>query len=222
MCIRDSLDAEVFFNLQNKLGLYSSMWAGQIDYYSNTDIVSNVSFGLNRAISKTISYDLGLGSNITFSNEVQTTPEYFTGIDINGFSFYAYFQENDIAYESWFKPGIEMLSSPNLDMLFYIYVENDGYEINCNVSKQLNQGIIGGVILGYENYSDELNYQQQDGSKSFKISNTGGVIGSEVPQVYIERNNVIRLKAFKRVFLDDQETKKVKLKISVEDLELWG
>ena len=94
------------------------------------------------------------------------------GIDINGFSFYAYFQENDITYESWFKPGIEMLSSPNLDMLFYIYVENDGYEINCNVSRQLNQGVIGGVILGYENYSDELNYQQQDGSKSFKISNT--------------------------------------------------
>ena len=168
----DGLDAEVFLNLQNKLGLYNNMWAGQIDYYSNTDIVSNVSFGLNRAISKTISYDLGLGSNITFSNEVQTTPEYFTGIDINGFSFYAYFQENDITYESWFKPGIEMLSSPNLDMLFYIYVENDGYEINCNVSRQLNQGVIGGVILGYENYSDELNYQQQDGSKSFKISNT--------------------------------------------------
>ena len=58
-------------------------------------------------------------------------------------------------------------------------------------------------------------------SLSFKISNTGGVIGSEVPQVYIERNNVKRLKAFKRVFLDNQETKKVELKISVEDLELW-
>ena len=35
-----------------------------------------------------------------------------------------------------------------------------------------NQGVIGGVILGYENYSDELNYQKLDGSKSFKISNT--------------------------------------------------
>ena len=42
---------------------------------------------------------------------------------------------------------------------------------------------------------------------SFKISNTGGVIGSEVPQVYIERDNVKRLKAFKRVFLDNQEFK---------------
>ena len=62
----DGLDAEVFLNLQNKLGLYSSMWAGQIDYYSNTDIVSNVSFGLNRAISKTISYDLGLDQILLF------------------------------------------------------------------------------------------------------------------------------------------------------------
>ena len=53
----DGLDAEVFLNLQNKLGLYNNMWAGQIDYYSNTDIVSNVSFGLNRPFSKTISYD---------------------------------------------------------------------------------------------------------------------------------------------------------------------
>ena len=61
----DGLDAEVFLNLQNRLGLYNNMWAGQIDYYSNTDIVSNVSFGLNRAISKTISYDLGLGSNLS-------------------------------------------------------------------------------------------------------------------------------------------------------------
>ena len=52
----DGLDAEVFLNLQNKLGLYNNMWAGQIDYYSNTDIVSNISFGLNRAITKTISY----------------------------------------------------------------------------------------------------------------------------------------------------------------------
>ena len=42
-----------------------------------------------------------------------------------------------------------------------------------------------------------------------------------MPQVYIERDNVKRLKAFKRVFLDNQETKKVKLKISVKDLELW-
>ena len=148
------------------------MWAGQIDYYSNTDLVSNISFGLTRVISKTISYDLGLGSNITFSNEAQTTPEYFMGIGIKGFSFYAYFQENNITYESWFKPSIEMLSSPNLDMLFYIYAESDGYEINCNISRQLNQRIIGGVILGYENYIDELNYQKQDGSKSFKISKT--------------------------------------------------
>ena len=148
------------------------MWAGQIDYYSNTDIVSNISFGLNRAISKTIIYDLGLGSNITFSNKLQTTPEYFMGIDINGFSCYAYFEENNITYELWFKPRIEMLSSPNLDMLFYLYVENDGYEINCNVSRLLYQGVIGGVILGYENYIDKLNYQKQDGSKSFNISNT--------------------------------------------------
>ena len=65
-----------------------------------------------------------------------------------------------------------MLSSPNLDMLFYIYLESDGYEINCNISRQLNQRVIGGVILGYENYIDELNYQKQDGSKSFEISNT--------------------------------------------------
>ena len=42
-----------------------------------------------------------------------------------------------------------------------------------------------------------------------------------MPQVYIERDNVKRLKAFKRVFLDNQETKKVQLKISVKDLELW-
>ena len=76
----DGLDAEVFLNLQSKLGLYNNMWAGQIDYYSNTDIVSNVSFGLNRSISKTISYDLGLGSNITFSNEVQTTPEFLPAL----------------------------------------------------------------------------------------------------------------------------------------------
>ena len=168
----DGLDMEVFTNIQNKNGLYGSMWAGQIDYYSNTNLISNFSLGLNKSISNDLSIDVGFGSNITLSNQTKQSNEVYLGIDIQGLSIYSYYSDSSIMYESWYKPEIDSFYEADLDILFYGSIQDDGYEFNCNISRQLSDGFIGGIILGYESFEEEIEYQKQNNSKSFKVFNS--------------------------------------------------
>ena len=167
----DGIDMEVFANIQNKNGLYGSMWLGQIDYYSNTNLISNFSLGLNKFISNDLSIDVGLGSNITLSDQLRQSNEVYLGIDMQGLSIYSYYSDRSIMYESWYKPEIDSFYEADLDILFYGSIQDDGYEFNCNISSQLSDGIIGGIILGYESFEEEIEYQKQNNSKSFKVFN---------------------------------------------------
>ena len=167
----DGIDMEVFTNIQNKNGLYGSMWLGQIDYYSNTNLISNFSLGLNKLMSNDLSIDVGLGSNINLSNQLKQSNEVYLGIDMQGLSIYSYYSDRSIMYESWYKPEIDSFYEADLDILFYGSIQDDGYEFNCNISSQLNDGIIGGIILGYESFEEEIEYQKQNNSKSFKVFN---------------------------------------------------
>ena len=74
-------------------------------------------------------------------------------------------------YESWYKPEIDSFYEADLDILFYGSIQDDGYEFSCNISSQLSDGIIGGIILGYESFKEEIEYQKQNNSKSFKVFN---------------------------------------------------
>ena len=167
----DGIDMEVFTNIQNKNGLYGSMWLGQIDYYSNTNLISNFSSGLNKSISNNLSIDVGFGSNIILSNQLKQSNEVYLGIDMQGLSIYSYYSDRRIMYESWYKPEIDSFYEADLDILFYGSIQDDGYEFNCNISSQLSDGIIGGIILGYESFEEEIEYQKQNNSKSFKVFN---------------------------------------------------
>ena len=167
----DGIDMEVFTNIQNKNGLYGSMWLGQIDYYSNTNLISNFSLGLNKSISNDLSIDVGLGSNITLSNQLKQSNEVYLGIDMQGLSIYSYYSGSSIMYESWYKPKIDSFYEADLDILFYGSIQDDGYEFSCNISSPLSDGIIGGIIFGYESFREEKEYQKQNDSKPFKVSN---------------------------------------------------
>ena len=167
----DGIDMEVFTNIQNKNGLYGSMWLGQIDYYSNTNLISNFSSGLNKSISNDLSIDAGLGSNITLSNQLTQSNEVYLGLDIQGLSLYSYFSDSSIMYETWYKLEIDSFYETDLDILLYGFIQDDGYEFSCNISSQLSDGIIGGLILGYESFEEEIEYQKQNNSKSFKVLN---------------------------------------------------
>ena len=59
-------------------------------------------------------------------------------------------------------------------------------------------------------------------SISFNIKNNSEINGSEVPQIYIQRENIKRLKGFKKIFIKAKETKDVKIKIPIENLQLWN
>ena len=168
----DGLDMEVFTNIQNKNGSYGSMWLGQIDYYSNTNLISNFSLGLNKSILNDLSIDAGFGSNITLSNQTKQSNEVYLGIDIQSLSIYSYYSDSSIMYESWYKPEIDSFYEADLDILFYGSIQDDGYEFNCNISRQLSDGFIGGIILGYESFEEEIEYQKQNNSKSFKVFNS--------------------------------------------------
>ena len=167
----DGIDMEVFTNIQNKNGLYGSMWLGQIDYYSNTNLISNFSLGLNKSISNDLSFDVGLGSNTILSNQLKQSNEVYLGIDMQGLSIYSYYSDSSIMYESWYKPKIDSFYEADLDILFYGSIQDDGYEFSCNISSPLSNGIIGGIIIGYESFKEETEYQKQNNSKPFKVSN---------------------------------------------------
>jgi len=167
----DGIDMEVFTNIQNKNGLYGSMWLGQIDYYSNTNLISNFSLGLNKFISNDLSIDVGLGSNITLLNQLKQSNEVYLGIDMQGLSIYSYYSDSSIMYESWYKPKIDSFYEADRDILFYGSIQDDGYELSCNISSPLSNGIIGGIIIGYESFKEETEYQKQNNSKPFKVSN---------------------------------------------------
>ena len=167
----DGIDMEVFTNIQNKNGLYGSMWLGQIDYYSNTNLISNFSLGLNKFISNDLSIDVGLGSNITLSNQLKQSNEVYLGIDMQGLSIYSYYSDSSIMYESWYKPKIDSFYEADLDILFYGSIQDDVYEFSCNISSPLSNGIISGIIIGYESFKEETEHQKQNNSKSFKVFN---------------------------------------------------
>ena len=57
-------------------------------------------------------------------------------------------------------------------------------------------------------------------SISFEITNTGSRSGSEVPQLYIENQGIKKLKAFKRVFLNGNESIEASLEVAITDLQL--
>ena len=90
---------------------------------------------------------------------------------MQGLSIYSYYSDRRIMYESWYKPEIDSFYEADLDILFYGSIQDDGYEFNSNISSQLSDGIIGGIILGYESFKEEIEYQKQNNSKSFKVFN---------------------------------------------------
>ena len=106
----NGIDLEAFANLENKYGVYANIWLGQIDYYTNTSLISNSSFGLNNTLLKNVSIDFGIGQNITFENQIKKSTEIYIGLDIKDFSLYAFFEDESLEYEAWFKPNFGILN----------------------------------------------------------------------------------------------------------------
>ena len=82
----DGLDFELLANVESQIGLYSSIWLSQIDYYSNTDLQSNFSIGYNKKLTGRLSLDLGYSHNHSFGKTSSENPEVYFGIDLNNIS----------------------------------------------------------------------------------------------------------------------------------------
>ena len=167
----NGIDFEAFANTENKYGVYANIWFGQIDYYTNTQLISNYSFGMSNALSKILSFDLGIGQNIIFENEIKRLTEVYIGLDIIGFSLYAFFEDESLEYEAWFKPNLGILNKTNLNFLLHSSFDQGGYETSIDISSQLNQKLITGLIFGYESFKETINYQKGDDLKTFSITN---------------------------------------------------
>ena len=164
----NGIDMETFANIENKYGVYGNTWFGQIDYYTNTNLVSNYSLGISKVMSRKLSLDLGIGQNSTFENEIKNSTEIYIGLDINSFSIYAFLEDESLDFEAWFKPR---LGTPNLDLLFYSSFEKGAYEINIDVSRQLNEKLITGLIFGFESFKEILNYDKGKNLKTYAMTN---------------------------------------------------
>ena len=164
----DGLDFEFLANVESQFGLYSNIWLSQIDYYSNTDVQSNLSVGYTKKFNSGLSLDFGYSHNYSFSETSDEVPEVYFGFDVNNISIWAFAGNNGFSFESWYKPNIDALSDSNIDFLLYGFIEQDGYDLSINISSQLTNKIIAGVMMGYENYNreNEIIFTKNDQTKS--------------------------------------------------------
>ena len=164
----DGLDFELLANVESQIGLYSNIWLSQIDYYSNTDVQSNFSIGYNKKLTGRLSLDLGYSHNHSFGETSSENPEVYFGIDLNNISIWTFVGNDGTSFESWFKPNIDALSESNIDLLLYGFIEQDGYDLSVNISSQLTNKIIAGVMIDYENYNrkNEITFTKNDQTKS--------------------------------------------------------
>ena len=168
------LDLEVLANLESRYGVYGSIWFSQIDYYSNTDILSNTSIGFNKKFQGGFSLDLGYSYNYSFRDDPEQLPEIYLGADIKNISVWTYIDNDGVSFESWYKPNIIELNKSNLDLLFYGHIEKNGYDVSINISNQLSKKLIAGIMLGYEQYSEnnKITFKKNNQTKTVNITDS--------------------------------------------------
>ena len=154
-------DFEVLSNIKNKYGFYGNIWVSQIDFDNSTSTQNYFSLGYNRIINESLSLDLGYAQDFSINEKENEIPEIFAGINYNAISLWAFLAENSISLESWYKPGFNFLDNNNLDLLFYGFFNNDGYDLSLNISRQFSSSIIFGFMFGYEDYSNEETFSYQ-------------------------------------------------------------
>ena len=154
-------DFEVLSNFKNKYGFYGNIWVSQIDFDNSTSTLNYFSLGYNRIINESLSLDLGYAQNFSINEKEKEIPEIFAGVNYNAISLWAFLAENSISLESWYKPEFNFLDNNNLDLLFYGFFNNDGYDLSLNISRQFSSSIIFGFMFGYEDYSNEETFSYQ-------------------------------------------------------------
>jgi len=154
-------DFEVLSNIKNKYGFYGNIWVSQIDFDNSTSTLNYFSLGYNRIINESLSLDLGYAQNFSINEKEKEIPEIFAGVNYNAISLWAFLAENSISLESWYKPEFNFLDNNNLDLLFYGFFNNDGYDLSLNISRQFSSSIIFGFMFGYEDYSNEETFSYQ-------------------------------------------------------------
>ena len=65
----------------------------------------------------------------------------------------------------------EKLNKKDFNFLFYSSFDQNGYETSIDVSSQLNQKLITGLIFGYEVFNETINYQKGIDLKTYSITN---------------------------------------------------
>ena len=82
--------------------------------------------------------------------------------------------------------------------------------------------------LSYTNFKiknvrpNNTNFSKRDTLQvTFNIVNVGSRYGSEVPQLYIEQNGIKKLKAFRRIFLNKDESLETTMKVAIKDFQSW-
>ena len=85
-----------------------------------------------------------------------------------------------------------------------------------------------GYGLSYTNFKiknvrlNDTNFSKSDTlGITFNITNTGLRYGSEVPQLYIEEDGIKKLKAFKRIFLNKDESLESSMKVAIKEFQSW-
>ena len=61
-----------------------------------------------------------------------------------------------------------------MDLLFYGHIEKNGYDISINISNQLSKKLIAGIILGYEQYSEnnKITFKKNNQTKTVNITDS--------------------------------------------------
>ena len=61
-----------------------------------------------------------------------------------------------------------------MDLLFYGHIEKNGYDVSINISNQLSKKLIAGIMLGYEQYSEnnKITFKKNNQTKTVNITDS--------------------------------------------------
>ena len=69
-----------------------------------------------------------------------------------------------------------------MDLLFYGHIEKNGYDVSINISNQLSKKLIAGIMLGYEQYSEnnKITFKKNNQTKTVNITDSYSGISSMI------------------------------------------
>lgn len=171
----ENFEIDGYLDADTDFGLFGDLWFSQIDFDQTTNIEINTSLGYMLQLKPKSAIGFGysmysyLGDNISFQND---EGELFLGVIIgpvtgiiffdNGLSNFNYLSKIDMKYG--------LLKDVPFEFFFQCYFEEQNYDINLSIIKNIYDHFIFGYMLSREKYDREYRQKFVKNGQSYIIN----------------------------------------------------